>query len=74
LEIRGYLESVAHHYNIRRHVQFGKAVTKCVWDEDTAKWTVTTSDGNTSTANFVIQCAGKLHVPLKPKLKGKGRK
>ncbi len=41
-----------------------------MWDEASRKWTVTTTDGDSHTANFVITGAGALHVPLMPNIKG----
>jgi cation diffusion facilitator CzcD-associated flavoprotein CzcO/acetyl esterase/lipase len=62
-EILAYLEHVADRFDLRRSFRFDARVTSTVWDETTSTWTVTTEDGATCTARFVLGAVGALSTP-----------
>jgi cyclohexanone monooxygenase len=69
-EILRYLNHVADRFDLRRSIQFNTRVTSMVWDEENTRWTVTTDDGVTMFAKFVISGAGNLSVPKQPEFPG----
>lgn len=69
-EILKYLEWVADRLDLRRSFQFGTRVVSLVWDEDAAHWSVTTDDGQTCTARFVLSGVGGLSHPKTPEFSG----
>lgn len=62
-EILSYLEFVADRLDVRRAFRFETKVTGLSWDDQTSRWTVTTDDGATCTARFVVSCVGGLSKP-----------
>src|SRR5881397_4365713 len=52
-EILKYANHVADRFDLRRDIQFSTRVESAVFDETTNRWSVTTSDGKTVTAQFV---------------------
>jgi cation diffusion facilitator CzcD-associated flavoprotein CzcO len=70
-EILAYLEACADKYDIRRHIRFNNAVAAADFDEGTGLWRVTTSDGNSLQARFLVSASGHaLTTPVLPKLPG----
>ena len=69
-EIHKYLEDMAIHYNIIPNMRFGAKVKSCIWSEATKMHTVTTTDGKTYEANFVIKCTGMIHETSTPNFEG----
>src|SRR5215469_3157347 len=69
-EILKYANHVADRFDLRRDIQFNVDVENCVFDEDTNIWSVTTSDGRTVTAKFVVLATGCLSNARKPDIKG----
>ena len=67
-EIQAYFEGVANKYGVTERIRFNESVTKCVYDR--ARWTVTTSKGETLIADFVVNCTGILHHPAVPAIAG----
>ena len=68
-EIEDYLFEFAETFDLLRHISFNRRVAKCDWNETSQLWKVTTEDGSTQEANFVVSGIGALHVPLKPDFK-----
>src|SRR6476659_5066120 len=62
-EIERYLNHVVDRFDLRRHMRFGARVTGAAFDEASATWVVTTDDGATTHARFVISATGVLSVP-----------
>jgi cation diffusion facilitator CzcD-associated flavoprotein CzcO len=54
-EIHAYIASVARKYNIYPQIRFRTAVTRAVYDSETATWSVTVEEHN-SGARYVRQC------------------
>ncbi len=69
-EILSYARHVADRFNLRRDITFGTRVTRAVYDEDAARWTVHTDRGEAITAQFLIMATGCLSVIKKPDIPG----
>src|SRR3954465_3855391 len=69
-EILKYANHVADRFDLRRDIQFSTRVEKAVFDESANRWSVTTSDGKTVTAQFVILATGCLSNARMPDIKG----
>ena len=72
-EILKYANHVADRFDLRRDIQFDTRVDRAVFDERSSAWTVTTSDGKTVTANFVVLATGCLSNARMPDIKGLDR-
>src|SRR5256885_7620353 len=69
-EILAYANHVADRFNLRSDIQFDTGVERAEFDERVNIWSVTTSDGKTVTAKFVVLAAGCLSNARKPDIKG----
>jgi cyclohexanone monooxygenase len=69
-EILRYANHVVDRFNLRPDIQFNTTVNACAFDEDTGIWSVSTSDGKTVTAKFVVLATGCLSNARKPDIKG----
>jgi cyclohexanone monooxygenase len=69
-EILKYANHVADRFDLRRDIQFSTRVEKAIFDENANRWAVTTSDGKTVTAQFVILATGCLSNARMPDIKG----
>lgn len=67
-EICAYLESVASRYDIHPYIRFNSEVGELRFDG--ARWHLTTTDGRTDEADFVIAATGVLHHPRYPEIPG----
>src|ERR1044072_7019294 len=57
-EILRYANHVADRFNLRPDIQFNTRVESAAFDEATSLWSVTTSDGGTVSAKFVVLATG----------------
>ncbi|MDR6662310.1 cyclohexanone monooxygenase [Tardiphaga robiniae] len=69
-EILRYAGHVADRYDLRKDIQFNTAVKSAVFDERANRWTVTTSDGQTTTAQHVVLATGCLSNARTPEFRG----
>ena len=69
-EILKYANHVADRFNLRPDIQFNTRVDSAAFDETTSLWSVTTSDGKTVTAKFVVLATGCLSNARMPDIKG----
>src|SRR4051812_1666854 len=69
-EILNYANHVADRFDLRRDIEFSTRVESAVFDESANQWSVTTSDGKTVTAQFVILATGCLSNARMPDIKG----
>src|SRR3984957_11858125 len=69
-EILRYLNHVADKFALWPHIQLNTRVTGAAWDAATASWRVSTSDGATVTARFLVSAAGCLSELQVPDLPG----
>ncbi|WP_420750379.1 flavin-containing monooxygenase [Rhodococcus sp. O3] len=70
-EILAYLEHVADRHDLRSAYEFLTRVTSTVYDEETARWTVTTDTGHSVTARFCIMATGVLSATNRPDIPGR---
>ncbi|SEI16259.1 NAD(P)/FAD-dependent oxidoreductase [Tardiphaga sp. OK245] len=69
-EILRYAGHVADRYDLRKDIQFNTTVKSAVFDERANRWTVTTSDGQTTTAQHVVLATGCLSNARTPEFRG----
>ncbi|TQC44216.1 NAD(P)/FAD-dependent oxidoreductase [Rhodococcus sp. WS4] len=69
-EILAYAEWVADRLDLRREITFNTRVSRAVYDEEAAYWTVETDDGSLTTARFVVAASGSISAPQVPPLEG----
>ncbi len=70
-EILKYANHVADRFNLRPDIQLNTRVDRAVFDESNNQWSVTTSDGNTVIAKFVVLATGCLSNARVPDIKGR---
>ena len=56
--------------DIYSHVRFNTRVDKCVWQESSSTWRVTTAEGETLECNVLVHAGGMLHHPRTPDIPG----
>jgi cation diffusion facilitator CzcD-associated flavoprotein CzcO len=71
-EIEAYLRRVADDFDLRRHVRFDAEVLAAAWDEEHARWRLTTPHGELE-ADIVVSGVGALSEPSVPDLPGLDR-
>ena len=69
-EILKYANHVADRFNLRGDIQLNTRVDRAVFDESANTWSVTTSDGKTVTAKYVVLATGCLSNARMPDIKG----
>jgi cyclohexanone monooxygenase len=69
-EILNYANHVADRFNLRPDIQLDTRVERAAYDELTHGWSVTTSDGKTVMANYVVLATGCLSNARMPDIKG----
>ena len=69
-EILKYANHVADRFDLRPDIQFNTRVDRAAFDEDANLWSVTTSDGKTVTAKYVVLATGCLSNARMPDIKG----
>jgi cyclohexanone monooxygenase len=69
-EILKYAGHVADRFELRRDIQLNTRVERAQFDEGANKWAVTTSDGKTVTAQYVVLATGCLSNARMPDIKG----
>ena len=71
-EILKYANHVADRFNLRSDIQLNTRVDRAAFDESANTWSVTTSDGKTVTAKYVVLATGCLSNARMPDIKGLG--
>jgi cyclohexanone monooxygenase len=69
-EILKYANHVADKYDLRTDIQFDTRVEKAAFDAESNTWSVTTSDGKTVAAKFVVLATGCLSNARMPDIRG----
>ena len=69
-EILRYANHVADRFDLRKDIQFNTRVQTAVFDEAAIAWQITTSDGGTVSATYVVGATGCLSSTNKPKFQG----
>ena len=69
-EILAYANHVADRFDLRRDIEFQTRVDAAVWDDETSRWTLKTSKGDTLSAQFYIMASGCLSHSKLPEIPG----
>ena len=69
-EILRYANHVADRFKLRSDIQLNTRVDRAEFDESANNWSVSTSDGKTVTANYVVLATGCLSNARMPDIKG----
>ena len=69
-EILKYANHVADRFKLRPGIQLNTRVDRAAFDEGSSCWSVTTSDGKTVTAKYVVLATGCLSNARMPDIKG----
>ncbi|RIT42426.1 flavin-containing monooxygenase [Mycobacteroides abscessus] len=69
-EILAYINDVAAHYNLARHIHFNTEALGYEFDEALDRWRVSTDSGTRYLARIVVAAHGALHKPNIPNLAG----
>jgi len=66
-----YLNAVADKHDLKRSIAFETRITKAQWDEDAARWALTTDRGERVSARYVIEGVGLLSSSYVPQFAGR---
>ncbi len=69
-EILAHCQAIARKYDLYDLAVFGTTVTSTIWDEATQRWMITTDQGDSMTAKFVICANGTLAKPKLARIEG----
>jgi cation diffusion facilitator CzcD-associated flavoprotein CzcO len=69
-DILAYLEHVVGRFDLAKDIQLNIGITAAVFDESTNAWTVTTDQGETVTATYVVTALGLLSKINMPDIPG----
>jgi len=69
-EVLAYVNHVADRFDLRRDVRLHTRVVQAAFDDDTARWTVTTAAGDRMTARYCVMATGCLSIPKDPDIPG----
>jgi cyclohexanone monooxygenase len=70
-EILSYVEYVVDRLDMARDISFNTRVTSASFGEDSSLWSITTGQGESYTARFVIMASGPLSTPHIPPFPGR---
>lgn len=70
-DILAYLRTVVARHDLGRDIQLNTTITSALFDESRHIWTVTTADGETFTARYVVNAVGPLSSASLPDIKGR---
>src|SRR2546423_10763603 len=69
-EILKYANHVADRFDLRKDIEFQTSVDKAVWDDDACRWTISTSKGETISAQYYVMASGCLSHSKLPEIPG----
>ncbi len=69
-EIHDYLRATTRAYDLERHIELGRSVSSCSWDERAARWLVETDEGERYEADALVLATGQLNQPALPPIEG----
>ena len=69
-EILEHSRRIGRHFNLYPAALFQTVITGMAWDDDAARWRVTTSRGDALAARFVVLAGGPLNLPKLPGIPG----
>ena len=70
-EILAYLNHVADRFDLRPDIQFQTRVESATWNDEDARWTVRTSDGEAWSARYFVMATGCLSSANTPDIPGR---
>jgi cyclohexanone monooxygenase len=70
-DMQVYLESVVDKFDLRKDIQLNTSVGSMVFDDSSGVWTVTTDNGESYTARYVVTALGPLSATHFPDFKGR---
>ncbi len=69
-EIFAHCQRIGRHFDLYPHALFQTEIADATWDDDTDRWTVTTSRGDQLRTRFFITAGGILHKAKLPGIPG----
>ena len=72
-EIRGHIDSIAQKYDLIDDALFHTRVEETRWDEDAARWVLTTDRGDEIRTRFLVMSVGILNLRKLPAIPGMDR-
>jgi cation diffusion facilitator CzcD-associated flavoprotein CzcO len=69
-EIQQYILDTTEKYGLRQRVEFHQEVIAAEYNDDTARWLITTEKGDRFDCRYWVLASGPLHVPQYPDIKG----
>jgi len=72
-EIREHIDAIARRYDLLDDALFHTRVLESRWDEDAARWVITTDRGDTLRARFLVMAVGILNLAKLPAIPGHER-
>jgi cyclohexanone monooxygenase len=69
-EILAHSRAIGEHFGLYENACFQTEVTEMRWDEDAARWTISTNRGDAMKARYVVMANGPLHRPKLPGIPG----
>ena len=69
-ELKDYAEDCVDRYGLRPRIQLNTEINGAAFDEDADLWELSTSDGRTITARFVVGATGVFSQPKPPDIDG----
>ncbi len=69
-ELYAYLKDLAETFGLLKYVRYNNEVNEARWDKTAKMWTITTKNGHTYKANFLIRATSIFHFAKSPTFKG----
>jgi cyclohexanone monooxygenase len=69
-EILKYANHVADRFDLRKDIEFQTSIDQAVWDDEACRWTISTSKGETISAQFYVMASGCLSQSKLPEVPG----
>ena len=69
-EILRYLQFVTDKHDLRRDIRFSTRVANASWDDQQARWSIRTQNGDTVTGRHYVMATGCLSAPKSPDVEG----
>jgi cyclohexanone monooxygenase len=69
-EILEHSRAIGRHFDLYRNACFQTEVTELRWDDNDARWVISTNRGDRMRARFVVMANGPLHRPKLPGIPG----
>jgi cation diffusion facilitator CzcD-associated flavoprotein CzcO len=70
-EVQQYTEDLTDMYGLRSHLRLGQGGASAVWDDNRARWKVTSTTGQVHEGQAVVMALGQLNRPQTPDIAGR---